>query len=314
MSRRVGVLLLSLSLLPCLLPAAGAVDCHDILGNQVAPCGFESAAEVAAWNDTLGASGTAVFAAGVGQNGGAIDGTADIGVPLGFRWARRSPCFPVSAGQVLSIGYSARLLSESPIQCFVGRRWWEDAGCTVTGGGGLFSNTSLVTNAGYTSILHSTTVPLGNVAMQVSLWCQGDYEFQVRADNVFAAPVASSGCLRNEETACLHAGRFEVQVDWQTRSDSGEAEVMSFGGERAENDESVFFWFFNPQNFEMGVKVLKACVPSLGNKYWVFTSGLTNQGWTVRVRDTYTDAMRTYENPVGQLSETFADTGAFDCP
>ena len=89
---------------------------------------------------------------------------------------------------------------------------------------------------------------------------------------------------------------------------------MSFGGQRTENEESVFWWFFSPTNFEMGVKVLNACVPFLGNKYWVFVSGLTDQGWTVHVRDTQTGATRTYSNAVGHLSTTFADTSAFNCP
>jgi len=88
---------------------------------------------------------------------------------------------------------------------------------------------------------------------------------------------------------------------------------MSFGGQRTENDESVFFTFFSPTNFEMGVKVLNACVPVLGNKYWVFVSGLTNQGWTVTVRDTVTGAVKVYSNDVGHLSTTFADTAAFGC-
>ena len=87
---------------------------------------------------------------------------------------------------------------------------------------------------------------------------------------------------------------------------------MSFGGQRAENQESVFWWFFGPNNFEMGVKVLLGC--SFNGKIWVFGSGLTDQGWTITVRDTATGALRTYTNPAGQLSRTFADTSAFSCP
>lgn len=94
---------------------------------------------------------------------------------------------------------------------------------------------------------------------------------------------------------------------------SGVAQVMSFGGQRAENDESAFFTFFSATNFEMGVKVLNACIPALGNKFWVFISGLTDQGWTVTVRDTQTGSIRTYSNATGHLSSTFADTSAFNC-
>jgi len=118
-------------------------------------------------------------------------------------------------------------------------------------------------------------------------------------------------CVRNASTACLQSGRFEVKVDWQTASSQGAGQVMSFGGQRTENDESVFWWFFNAANFEMGIKVLNAC--GLGGNYWVFLSGLTDQGWTVHVRDTQTGATKTYSNPLGHLSSTFADTSAFNC-
>jgi len=120
-------------------------------------------------------------------------------------------------------------------------------------------------------------------------------------------------CVRDANTACLQSSHFEVRVGWVTASQAGSAQVMSFGGQRTENDESVFFTFFSPTNFEMGVKVLNACVPVLGNKYWVFVSGLTNQGWTVTVRDTVTGAVKVYSNDVGHLSTTFADTAAFGC-
>ncbi len=131
---------------------------------------------------------------------------------------------------------------------------------------------------------------------------------------VQAAGGGSGACVRDADTACLLGGRFEVEVDWQTGTNTGKAQVMEFGGQRAENDQSVFWWFFSPTNFEMGVKVLQACIPALGNKYWVFASGLTDQGWALHVRDTQTSATQTYTNPVGHLSTTFAHTAAFDCP
>ena len=36
------------------------------------------------------------------------------------------------------------------------------------------------------------------------------------------------------------------------------------------------FWFFDPSNAEMLIKVLNACVPVLGNKYWVYYAATTN--------------------------------------
>jgi hypothetical protein len=118
-------------------------------------------------------------------------------------------------------------------------------------------------------------------------------------------------CVAGAATACLQSGRFEVKVDWETSTSTGTGQVMSFGGQQAENDESSFWWFFSPTNFELGVKVLNACI--VNDSFWVYTSGLTDQGWTVHVRDTVTGATQTYSNALGHLSATFADTNAFSC-
>ena len=122
----------------------------------------------------------------------------------------------------------------------------------------------------------------------------------------------TSPCQRNATTACLVNNRFEVQVFWSTANATGLAQVMTFGGKRAENVNSVFWWFFGPTNFEMGVKVLNACnTPS--NRFWVFVSGLTDQQFVVVVRDTVTGKIRIYGNPLGLLPTTAGDTFAFAC-
>jgi len=138
----------------------------------------------------------------------------------------------------------------------------------------------------------------------------GDGVYQVTATTYKSA---SGPCVRDADTACLQGDRFEVDVTWQNNSGTGTAQVMSFGGQRTENTETAFYSFQSATNFEIGVKVLNACVPFLGNKFWVFLSGLTDQGWTVTVRDTQTGAIKTYSNPNGHLSATFADTAAFEC-
>jgi subtilisin family serine protease len=123
---------------------------------------------------------------------------------------------------------------------------------------------------------------------------------------------SSGPCVPDSETACLLNGRFEATVSWNSTSTNGAGHIMSFGGQRAENDESAFFWFFHATNFELGLKILDAC--GLNGKFWVFLSGLTDQGWTVRIRDTATGATKTYANPIGRLTPTTADTSALSCP
>jgi hypothetical protein len=136
-----------------------------------------------------------------------------------------------------------------------------------------------------------------------------------RADALAAADalVTTVGpCVEDAQTTCLVNGRFEVKLNWQTASGTGPGQVMSFGGQRAESDESAFFWFFSPSNFELGLKILDAC--AVNQKFWVFISGLTNQGWTAHLRDSQTGVTRTYSNALNNLTKTTADTAALSCP
>lgn len=118
-------------------------------------------------------------------------------------------------------------------------------------------------------------------------------------------------CVADGDTACHLADRFRVEVTWTTVEGTGSAQVMSFGGQRASSDQSSFWYFFNPENFEMGVKMVDACVEPF-NAYWVFVSGLTNQAYDVTVTDTVTDTVRHYTNPLGSYPQTIGATGAND--
>ena len=125
------------------------------------------------------------------------------------------------------------------------------------------------------------------------------------------ADPATTACSADDDTACHLGGRFEVEVHWTTVSDTGSAKVMSFGGQRASSDQSSFWWFFDPANFEMGVKMVDACVPPF-NAYWVFVSGLTNQAFDVEITDTTSTLSRHYTNPLGSYPQTIGATGASD--
>lgn len=131
----------------------------------------------------------------------------------------------------------------------------------------------------------------------------------------FLSPTVTTGpCVRSATTACLQSNRFEIKVTFTNDSSSGNATAMDFGGQRAETNESAFYYFTSATNFEMGLKVLNACIPALGNKFWVFISGLTDQGWHATVRDTQTGVSKSYSNTNHHLTTTTADTAAFDCP
>jgi hypothetical protein len=63
------------------------------------------------------------------------------------------------------------------------------------------------------------------------------------------------------------------------------------------------FWFFDASNTELIVKVLDA--RAINGHFWVYYGALSNVEYTLRITDTATGRVRTYENPAG----TFASRG-----
>ncbi len=140
----------------------------------------------------------------------------------------------------------------------------------------------------------------------------GFVEFPLNEPSGSTCPVATS-CSPTSSSGCLLSSRFQVSAAYDnTTTGSGSASVLSFTGTRAESDESVFFYFTDSSNFEMGVKVLDAC--AINNSFWVFIGGLTNQGWGVEVVDTLTGNHKGYLNNNGTTTVTVADTTALPCP
>jgi len=126
-------------------------------------------------------------------------------------------------------------------------------------------------------------------------------------DNAF---FGTGTCAPNSTQLCLNQGRFQVQASWTTPDqNTGPGMAVPFA------DESGSFWFFSPTNIELDVKVLNACVPLLGNHFWVFAAGLTDVKVVLTVTDTQTGFVRTYNNPQGTAFQPITDTRAFTtCP
>jgi hypothetical protein len=79
--------------------------------------------------------------------------------------------------------------------------------------------------------------------------------------------------------------------------------------------DSGEFWFFNPENTELVVKVLDACDLAGFNSFWVVAAGLTNVELTLTVTDTDSGQVREYENPPRNPFAPVLDTSAFEtCP
>ncbi|HXT51052.1 MAG TPA: CSLREA domain-containing protein [Thermoanaerobaculia bacterium] len=116
----------------------------------------------------------------------------------------------------------------------------------------------------------------------------------------------STECVPGGPFLCMVGNRFRVLAHWRTpQGDEGDAEGVQL------TSDSGYFWFFGPDNVEVTVKVLDGC--GVNNRYWVFSSGVTNVEVTLRVVDTATGATKTYTNPLNQVFRSILDTDAFAC-
>ncbi|HEX6201361.1 MAG TPA: hypothetical protein VF100_00075, partial [Thermoanaerobaculia bacterium] len=101
---------------------------------------------------------------------------------------------------------------------------------------------------------------------------------------------------------CLH-DRFRITVEWEDFfGNSGAGVPLSL------TRDAGFFWFFEPGNLELVVKVLDA--EPVNGHWWVFYGALSNVAYRLRVEDTATGAVRTYENPLHHFGSR-GDAAAF---
>jgi hypothetical protein len=112
------------------------------------------------------------------------------------------------------------------------------------------------------------------------------------------------GCTPGATTLCLLGGRFKVQVDWQALNNS----TSGVGGSQSITSDTGAFWFFDPANLELIVKVIDG--RGVNGRFWVFFGALSNVQYQLKVTDTQTAEVRQYVNPQGALT-SFADTDAF---
>jgi PKD repeat protein len=127
--------------------------------------------------------------------------------------------------------------------------------------------------------------------------------------NPVTVATGSGSCQQGAGFLCLNGGRFQVSATWTTstgQTGSGTAVPLT--------DASGYFWFFDPTNTEMVVKVLNGC--AINNAYWVFAAGLTNVQVNWQVFDTKTGISFTQVNPQGTAFAPVQATNAFptSCP
>jgi hypothetical protein len=142
----------------------------------------------------------------------------------------------------------------------------------------------------------------------------GDYTvrlFTVETDPLGKGEVPENPSLEAQLTVTgappkltLANGRFTVEARWKEPGGNG-----GFGEPMELTSDTGYFWFFNPDNVEVVVKVLDAC--SFADRFWVFAAGLTNVEVELTVFDTLAQVEQVYNNPLGRPFEPIQDTHAF---
>ena len=145
----------------------------------------------------------------------------------------------------------------------------------------------------------------------VEVWGEENHVFRVFAYNERGFSTSSPWkefsdfCRADAETLCLRESRFEVKMDWRTADgESGGGQVVNAGAR-----DSGLFHFFDPENWEVLIKVLDGC--AINGRMWVLGASTTDLGYRITVTDTLTGQERTYWNDPGQPAPAIVDTVAF---
>lgn len=111
-------------------------------------------------------------------------------------------------------------------------------------------------------------------------------------------------CLASSETLCLAGDRFQARSLWRDRSgrsSPGRAGALGAAGGH--------FWFFDPANPELAVKVLDG--RARNGHFWAFSGAVTDLEVDLHLFDVVTGAESHHLHPAGDLSSV-ADILAFD--
>lgn len=127
--------------------------------------------------------------------------------------------------------------------------------------------------------------------------------------NGVEAGANQANCVPGPTTLCLNEGRFRAEINWRDfAGNTAAGQRVLFG-----SDNSGLFYFFNPDNWEMLIKVLDGC--GFNDRFWIFFAATTNVEFSLKVTDTETGITKAYTNPLQKQADTILDTDAFaTCP
>ena len=106
---------------------------------------------------------------------------------------------------------------------------------------------------------------------------------------------SGTACQAEHDVLCLRDDRFTVTVEWGDFTGG-----RGLGQTVPLTDDTGGFWFFDPENLELLVKVIDG--RELNGHFWVFYGALTNTEFTLTVTDNHTGIGRRWRNPAGNFA------------
>lgn len=126
-----------------------------------------------------------------------------------------------------------------------------------------------------------------------------DLVFQLRGRTA----AASKPCSPGKSVLCFQGNRFQAELSsFDSRGKPVSARAVAI------SPKSGYFWIFDANNPELILKVIDG--RALNGSFWVFYGGLTNVDYNLKITDTSTGRVKTYENRQGRLVSV-GDTRAF---
>ena len=117
-----------------------------------------------------------------------------------------------------------------------------------------------------------------------------------------------TSCSANSHTLCLDQTRFAVTASFTDTPQGLPVQATAV----PLTADTGYFWFFDPANVELVVKVLDGC--AVNDRFWAFAGGLTNVNVLLQVTDTRTGETKPYSNALGTAFQPIQDSSAFPCP
>ncbi len=296
-----------------------AIPAHAIAINQIINGTFDS--NTNGWYATYPSQVTPVWVSSPDHTG-TVSGSVLLrdlasSQPSGTYYGGLGQCTTSTAGDSYHLAASTLIYSgqsyTGSVAVFV--LFYTGANCTgsTIGNGAAISNTHADGNW-YSKTLDGTA-PAGTQSAQVVLSIykgQAGGEFDGYFDDILFYSQGSGGsgtCTPDATHLCLTGNRFRVSVQWTNYNTNVTAAATAVPFV----DESGFFYFQDPSNIEIMVKVHDACA-GFGH-FWFFSAATTNVGYTITVTDTKTAQTETYSNPAHVLSAANTDQSSFaSCP